>query len=84
MRPLTWLRQELRSRPYVADTTLAVFLFAATLLSPVTPLRPGQMWRDQTPPLTAYSIVLAAVVCGALAFRRRWPRAVLAVTVTGF
>ena len=83
MRPLTWLRQELRSRPYVADTTLAVFLYAAALLSPVAPQRPGEMWRDPQP-LTAYSIVLATVVCGALAFRRRWPRAVLAVTVTGF
>ncbi|MBT2227103.1 histidine kinase [Nonomuraea sp. NEAU-A123] len=84
MRPLTWLRQELRSRPYVADTILAVFLYASTLLTPDAPPPPGAMWRVQMQPLTAYSIALATIVCGALVFRRRWPRAVLAVTVTGF
>ncbi|MDX3110911.1 sensor histidine kinase [Nonomuraea angiospora] len=84
MRTLTWLRRELLSRPYVADTALAVCVYAMTLLAPGAPPPPGAEWHDPMRPLTSYDIALAAVVCGALVFRRRWPHAVLAVTLTGF
>ncbi|MEU7833681.1 sensor histidine kinase [Nonomuraea sp. NPDC049129] len=84
MRTVTWLRQELLSRPYVADTILAVCVYAMTLLAPGPPPPSGAEWRGQLQPLTAYDIALASVVCGALVFRRRWPRAVLALTVAGF
>ncbi|MFD1537851.1 sensor histidine kinase [Nonomuraea guangzhouensis] len=64
--------------------TLAVFLYVVTLLTPGGPQPPGAMWRGQVQPLTSYDIALATVVCGALVFRRRWPRVVLAVAITGF
>ncbi|MEU6716321.1 histidine kinase [Nonomuraea sp. NPDC046802] len=81
---MTWLRRALLSRPYVADTILAVGVYAMALLVPGPPPPPGAEWHARMQPLTAYDIGLAAVVCGALVFRRRWPHAVLAVTVTGF
>ncbi|MFF4614967.1 DUF7134 domain-containing protein [Nonomuraea jabiensis] len=81
---MTWLRRELLSRPYAADTVLAVCVYAMTLLAPGAPPPPGAEWHDPMRPLTAYDIALASVVCGALVFRRRRPHAVLAVTVTGF
>ncbi|MEV4112544.1 sensor histidine kinase [Nonomuraea sp. NPDC049695] len=84
MRPQTWLRQELLSRPYVADTILAACAYAMALLAPGPPGPPGAEWPGRMQSLTGYGIALASVVCGALIFRRRWPRAVLAVTVTGF
>jgi signal transduction histidine kinase len=65
----------------VVDTILAVGVYAVTLLAP---LASGADRHAQMRPLTAYGIALASVVCGALVFRQRWPRAVLAVTVTGF
>ncbi|MET7338205.1 sensor histidine kinase [Nonomuraea sp. NPDC005650] len=82
---MTWLRRELLSRPYAADTILAVCVYAMTLLAPgPPPPTPGAEWHGPAQPLTAQDLALAAVVCGALAFRRRWPRSVLAVTVAGF
>ncbi|SEG75395.1 Signal transduction histidine kinase [Nonomuraea solani] len=81
---MTWLRREVLSRPYAADTILAVCVYAMTLLAPGAPPQPGAQWHGGMRPLTGYDIALAAVVCGALVFRQRWPRAVLAVTVTGF
>ncbi|MFI6787949.1 sensor histidine kinase [Nonomuraea sp. NPDC050383] len=81
---MTWLRRELLSRPYVAETILAGCVYAITLLARGAPPPPGVEWHPPIQPLTADDIALASVVCGALIFRRRWPRAVLAVTVTGF
>ncbi|WP_433444447.1 sensor histidine kinase [Nonomuraea sp. CA-141351] len=84
MRPQAWLRQKLLSRPYVADTMLAACAFAMALVAPGPPVAPGAEWHGRMQHLTAHGIALAAVVCGALVLRRRWPRAVLAVTVAGF
>nr|WP_214322779.1 sensor histidine kinase [Nonomuraea sediminis] len=65
----------------MADTILAVCVYAMTLLAP---LPPGVGPDGRIQPLTTSGLVLASVVCGALIFRQRWPRAVLAVTVAGF
>ncbi|WP_345576268.1 sensor histidine kinase [Nonomuraea rosea] len=81
---MTWLRRAFLSRPYVADMILAMCVCAMSLLARGGPPVPGAGWHSRTQPPTMYEIVLAAVVCAALVFRRRWPRAVLAVTVTGF
>ncbi|MER6951350.1 histidine kinase [Nonomuraea sp. NPDC000554] len=64
----------------MADTILAVCVYAMTLLAPPPP---GAGPHGQIQPLTTYGLALASVVCGALVFRQRWPRAVLAVTVAG-
>jgi signal transduction histidine kinase len=69
--------QSLRSRPYVIDTAIAVIVYAAALLVPF--VRPA---RVDVP--IAYTVALGALVCGALVFRQRAPRAVLAVCVAGF
>lgn len=60
---MTWLRRELLSLPYVADTILAVCVYAITLLAPGPPPPSGAEWRGQMQPLTAYDIALASVVC---------------------
>ncbi|GAA4566199.1 sensor histidine kinase [Planotetraspora kaengkrachanensis] len=70
------LKQALRARPYLFDTAVAVFVYAVILTATSAGPGPG-------PELTPGLAVTGAVVCGALAFRRRWPLGVLAVTVTG-
>ncbi|MGK5441762.1 sensor histidine kinase [Micromonospora sp. URMC 105] len=67
-------RRAARAHPAVADAVLATALFVVSLL-PVNP--PGGPSRA---PLTAGAVLLAALGCGALAVRRRYPLPVLALT----
>src|ERR1700733_16335206 len=62
--------------PYVVDAVIAAVLYALML---TTPARAPQGAAS----LPAAYVVAGAVVCGALAFRRRWPLWVLWVTVAG-
>jgi signal transduction histidine kinase len=69
-------RQALREHPYVADAVIAAVLYLLMLTTPG-----GAPQRAAS--LSAGYIVVGAVVCGALVFRRRWPLWVLVVTVAG-
>jgi hypothetical protein len=69
-------RRAVREHPYVVDAVIAAVLYALIL---TTPARAPQ----RTASLPAAYVVAGAVVCGALAFRRRWPLWVLWVTVAG-
>jgi signal transduction histidine kinase len=73
---VAWYRRAARSHPYLADGALAAALYLVTLLSRVA----GQPRRGAGD--TTVTLILGAVVCGALVLRRRWPIPVLAV-VTG-
>jgi signal transduction histidine kinase len=65
-----------REHPYVTDAVIAAALYALMLATPAkAPQRAAS--------LSAGVVVAGAVVCGALAFRRRWPLWVLLVTVAG-
>jgi signal transduction histidine kinase len=65
-----------REHPYVTDAVIAAALYALMLATPAkAPQRAAS--------LSAGFVVAGAVVCGALAFRRRWPLWVLLVTVAG-
>jgi signal transduction histidine kinase len=69
-------RRSVREHPYVTDAVIAAALYALFLATPAkTPQRAAS--------LSAGFVVAGAVVCGALAFRRRWPLWVLLVTVAG-
>jgi signal transduction histidine kinase len=67
----------LRARPYIVDTALALAVYLTALLVPVRGTHP----RLEVP--DASTLVLGALMCGALVFRRRSPRAVLALCVAG-
>lgn len=69
-------RRAVREHPYVVDAVIAAVLYALML---TTPARAPQRAAS----LPAGYVVAGAVVCGALAFRRRWPLWVLWVTVAG-
>ena len=70
------LRRAVREHPYVTDAVIAAVLYALMLTTPgIAPQRAAS--------LSAGFVVAGAVVCGALAFRRRWPLWVLLVTVAG-
>jgi signal transduction histidine kinase len=69
-------RRAVREHPYVTDAVIAAVLYALML---TTPAKAPQ----RTASLSAGFVVAGAVVCGALAFRRRWPLWVLLVTVAG-
>jgi len=70
------LRRAVREHPYVTDAVIAAVLYALMLTTPgIAPQRAAS--------LSAGYVVAGAVVCGALAFRRRWPLWVLLVTVAG-
>ncbi|MEV7966453.1 sensor histidine kinase [Sphaerisporangium sp. NPDC088356] len=77
MSRLTGLRNAIRSRPYVVDTVIAAVTFAVTVMAP----QAGH--PRETSPLTPATVVLGAVMCAALIFRRAWPRVVVAVTLAG-
>jgi signal transduction histidine kinase len=70
---LARLRGAARRHPH-ADIAVAVTLFAVTLVT--TPAGPQQA-RE---PLTAVAVLQAAVACGVLAVRQRWPLPVLVVS----
>ncbi|GGK75436.1 two-component sensor histidine kinase [Sphaerisporangium melleum] len=86
MSRVTRLREAARSHPYLVDTAIACLVFAGTLLSPraahVRDRLPFPPPTEVVPPSTAM-VVLAAVLCAALVFRRAAPRLVAAVTVAG-
>jgi signal transduction histidine kinase len=69
-------RRGVREHPYVTDAVIAAALYALML---ATPSKAPQRAAS----LSAGFVVAGAVVCGALAFRRRWPLWVLLVTVAG-
>jgi len=72
---MRWPRP-VREHPYVTDAVIAAALYALMLATPAkAPQRAAS--------LSAGVVVAGAVVCGALAFRRRWPLWVLLVTVAG-
>jgi len=72
---MRWPRP-VREHPYVTDAVIAAALYALMLATPAkAPQRAAS--------LSAGFVVAGAVVCGALAFRRRWPLWVLLVTVAG-
>jgi signal transduction histidine kinase len=62
---------------FAADGLLGVMVYAMTLVVPMVTRRSGMG------PLTLKAVLIGALVCGALAFRRRWPYGVLAVTTAG-
>src|ERR1700691_2811845 len=69
-------RRAVREHPYVVDAVIAAVLYALML---TTPARAPQRAAS----LPAGYVVAGAVVCGALAVRRRWPLGVLWGTVAG-
>jgi signal transduction histidine kinase len=75
MTALAAWRQTARAHPLTVDVVLATVL---VLLSLLMPFIPGEPPRRVS--LTVSVAVLGALACGALALRRRWPTAVLAVT----
>ncbi|WP_433476300.1 sensor histidine kinase [Spirillospora sp. CA-142024] len=64
-------------RPSVMDALLAAVVYGISLLVPVLDE------NGDTQPLTVRGAIVGAVICASLAFRRRWPVAVLAVTASG-
>jgi signal transduction histidine kinase len=68
----TRLRAVLRRQPH-ADIAMSAVLFAVTLVTTATGRSPDA--------LDAPAVLLAAVACGSLVLRRRWPMPVLAVSV---
>ena len=72
----TSVRRAVGRHPLAADTLLAALLFVATLGASHD--RPGGDFVA-----TPSAIAAGAVVCAALAFRRRWPLPVLAVVTLG-
>jgi signal transduction histidine kinase len=70
MRVVGHLRGVAHSRPHLADLAVALVVLLATLL---TTSSPGHL-RD------GVSVLLAALACGVLLVRRRWPYAVLLVS----
>jgi signal transduction histidine kinase len=70
------LRAALRAHPLAADTALALVVLILTLVVP-RPDAPTQL----APPTAA--LVVAGLATLALAFRRRWPLATLAVVLAG-
>ncbi len=74
---MTAVRDAVRSRPYLVDTAIAVFLLAGTIMAP-----PSRHYQSAHP--LSWPTVAVAVAMGvALVFRRTWPGAVLAVNVAG-
>ena len=69
-------RRGVREHPYVTDAVIAAALYALMLATPAKA-------PERAASLSAGFVVAGAVVCGALAFRRRWPLWVLLVTVAG-
>jgi len=67
-------RRDVREHPYVTDVVIAAGLYALMLVTPT-------LATQRTASLSEFTIVAGAVVCGALAFRRRWPLSVLLITV---
>jgi signal transduction histidine kinase len=73
--PVSWQRV-VRFHPYVLDAAVAASLFAASVTEPLL----GPLAAER---LTAGEIAFSAVVCAAVALRRRWPLPVLAVCSVG-
>jgi signal transduction histidine kinase len=70
-------RRSARHHPHLADladTAMALAVYAATLITTVTGPPP---WRGQLDPA---ALLTAGVACGALAVRRRWPFPMLLVS----
>jgi signal transduction histidine kinase len=76
MRLLGWLRRAARRHPH-ADIAIAVVLYAVTLLTTVAGV-PAARGRFNLP-LAA----VAAVACGVLVARQRWPLLTLGVSAVG-
>jgi signal transduction histidine kinase len=77
MRALNHLRRAAARYRHLADLAVAAVIFTAAVLTsagatPAAEHRPG-----------AAGVLIAAAACGALAARKRWPLAVLAVTAVG-
>ena len=73
---VSW-RQAVRFHPYVLDSLAAVGLFVVSVSQPLVGPLAGRA------ELTAGEIAFSAIVCAALALRRRWPLPVLAVCSVG-
>ena len=68
-------RRTVRAHPYVVDAAIALLTYAVTLAEPLADTRHRY-------DMLAVAVVVSATVIGiALVFRRRWPRAVLAVAL---
>jgi signal transduction histidine kinase len=74
---LTEARRAALSHLLLLDGLIAVAAYALVLLVPM--VHP----EDGSGPLTSTSVLLGAAVCGALVFRRQWPRSVLVVATAG-
>ena len=75
-------RRVLRAHPHSVDCVVALLAYVTVLAAPVlTPVFTPQ--HAQVGRFDAVTLVTGIVVCGALAFRRRWPLAVLGVTFAG-
>jgi signal transduction histidine kinase len=70
---LAWLRVTAHRHPHT-DVAIAVTLFAVTMVT--TAAGPQQ----NRAPLTAVAVCVAAVACGVLVLRQRWPYPVLVVS----
>jgi signal transduction histidine kinase len=70
MRVVGHLRGVAHSRPHLADLAVALVVLLVTLLTTSAP----QLLRD------GLAVLLAAVACGVLLARRRWPYATLVVS----
>jgi len=71
-----FVRAKARAYPFVVDAALAAFLFAGSLAA-------SQPGHEPDFVLTAPAVVVGALVCLALVFRRRGPLTVLALTTLG-
>jgi signal transduction histidine kinase len=74
---LTELRQAARRHPLVSDGVLAVTVYGLALVASL------MSHGYDAGPLHTQTTVVGALITGALVFRRRWPRGVLAFTTGG-
>jgi signal transduction histidine kinase len=74
---LTDVRDTAKCHPYLMDGLIALSVYVVTLVGP------HFAHRSELGPVTTSTVVLGAVVSGALVFRRQWPRLVLLVTTVG-
>ncbi|WP_203983353.1 sensor histidine kinase [Sphaerisporangium rufum] len=77
MRRLTELWHALRARPLLLNSLVALLVFVPVAFGP-----PSEH-RGAAEPLSGAGLAIGVLVCAALAVRRRWPRAVVAITVAG-
>ncbi|MCW2912098.1 MAG: Signal transduction histidine kinase [Actinomycetia bacterium] len=77
MNRLTEARRAALSHPLLLDGLIAAATYVLALVVPV--IHP----KAESGPLTLTTVLLGAVVCGALVFRRRWSRTVLVVATAG-